>query len=181
MIQTIIKNSIRQRFIRAGFSGVIVVSIFLLGCKKEIQHTVYDNVIYEVNPVAVYASNAEKTKQKSAEQFASILCSNLTNKTLSGDALNNLSELMLSMGDKGLTNQMLLENFLGSPLISIPSNDEMRSNIDQFVTETYLKFFLRNPTEYEKYYFRDLISNDTSVTVEMIYSAFAQSNEYLFY
>ena len=174
------KNSFRKT------NGVITLSFMVIlwmitGCMKDSQHTVYDNVIYEVNPVAVYASNADKTKQKSPEQFVSILYTNLTNKTIPGDELNNLSELMLSMGDKGLTNQMLLENFLMSTDISIPSDGKMRSNTDQFIKETYLKFFLRNPTEYEKYFFKDLINKDVTITPEMIYAAFAQSNEYLFY
>lgn len=152
------------------------------GCKKEItQQTIYDNVIYEVNPVTVYASSAEKTKQKSPEQFISILYSNLTNKTIPGDDLNNLSELSLSFGDKELMNQVMLENFLGNPGIDIPTNDEMRSNPDAFVNETYLKFFLRIPTAYENYFLKDLISKDEGITPEMVYAAFAQSNEYLFY
>lgn len=161
---------------------LLLLSLFAWSCKKDIlQQTVYDNVIYEVNPVAVYASNAEKTKQKSPDQFISILYSNLTNKTLSGDALNSLSELSLSFGDKGLVNQMLLENFLKNPEISIPSTGEMRNDPDGFVQQTYLKFYLRNPTEYEKYYFKDLIQNDTLITAEMVYAAFSESNEYLFY
>jgi hypothetical protein len=168
----------RHHHILLAALAIIYTAIFLPGCKKDL---VYDNVVYEVNPVAVYASNADKSKQKSPEQFISILYSNLTNKTLSGDALNNLSELSLSFGDKGLMNQMLLENFLANPSISIPSDDEMRSNVEEFVKETYLKFYLRNPTEYEKYFFKKLITDDAAITPQMIYTAFAESNEYLFY
>jgi hypothetical protein len=182
----VFKEIADKQNISLATNGVITFSFMVMlwvisGCMKDSQHTVYDNVIYEVNPVAVYASNADKTKQKSPEQFVSILYTNLTNKTIPGDELNNLSELMMSMGDKGLTNQMLLENFLMSTDISIPSDAEMRRNTDEFVKATYLKFFLRNPTEYEKYYFKDLISKDVTITPEMIYAAFAQSNEYLFY
>ncbi|MEO6166798.1 MAG: hypothetical protein ABIO46_00955 [Chitinophagales bacterium] len=160
----------------------LVLFFFLSSCKKDItRQTVYDNVIYEVNPVSVYASNAEKTKQKSPAQFIAILYSNLTNKTIPGDDLNNLSELALSFGDKELMNNVLLENFLADPEIKIPTNEEMRSNMDEFVNQTYLKFFLRYPTAYEKYFLKDLISKDAAITSEMVYAAFAQSNEYLFY
>ena len=87
----------------------ILLSSFLWSCRKDIsQQIIYDNVIYEVNPVTVYASIAEKTRQKSPEQFISILYSNLTNKTIPGDDLNNLSELSLSFGDKGLMNQVMI-------------------------------------------------------------------------
>ncbi len=151
-------------------------------CKKDIsQQVIYDNVIYEITPVSVYANNAEKTKQKSAEHFISILYSNLTDKSIPADDLGNLAELALSVGDKELMNRVLLENMLADPQISIPSNEEMRSNITAFVNGTYLKFYLRNPTAYEAYYFQDLINHDSTITSEMVYAAFAQSNEYLFY
>ena len=50
-----------------------LVSIALLAsCKKEVlQKHVYDNVIYEVNPVTLYANNAQKTKQKTSLQYIS--------------------------------------------------------------------------------------------------------------
>ena len=74
-------------------------------------------------------------------------------------------------------NQVLLENFLGNPGIIIPTNDEMRSNPDAFVNETYLKFFLRYPTEYEKYYFKDMIIKDPDITSEMVYAvSYSQEN-----
>ncbi|MGB3076405.1 MAG: hypothetical protein WBB36_13830 [Chitinophagales bacterium] len=165
-----------------SLSALLLLSILFSGCKKDIsQQVIYDNVIYEVNPVSVYANNAEKVKQKSSEQFISVLYSNLTNKSIPGDDLNNLAELALSFGDKELMNRVLLENMLGEPDIKIPTNEEMRSNIEAFVNETYLRFFLRNPTPYEKYFFKDLINKDASLTSEMVYVAFAQSNEYLFY
>jgi hypothetical protein len=157
-------------------------SVALFSCKKEIiQKTVYDNTIYEVNPINLYSSNADKTKQKSAEQFISILYSNLTNETVPISDLNNMAELYASVGDKGLMNQMLLENFLSSPQIEIPTKEEMKNNVSVFVDQTYLKFYLRNPSEYEKYFFTSMIEADSTITPEMVYAAFAQSNEYLFY
>lgn len=161
---------------------LFTIGLLFGSCKKDLsQQIIYDNVIYEVNPVSVYASNAEKTKQKSPEHFISILYSNLTNKSIPGDDLSNLSELALSFGDKELMNLVLLENMLGDPEITVPTNEEMRSNTEEFVTETYLKFFLRNPSVYETYFFKDLINKDASITSQMVYVAFAQSNEYLFY
>ena len=76
---------------------------------------------------------------------------------------------------------MLLENILGSAEIQIPADEEMRNDLDLFVEQTYLKFYLREPSEYEKYYFKNLIDEDVAITPQMVYAAFAQSNEYLFY
>src|SRR5690242_15513673 len=96
---------------------IICSSLALLlslgSCKKEIiQKVIYDNTIYGVTPVTLYSSNADKTKQKSPEQFISILYSNLTNQTIPADDLNHIAEITYSIGDKGLVNTMLLENFL---------------------------------------------------------------------
>ncbi|HYV95581.1 MAG TPA: hypothetical protein VE978_27650 [Chitinophagales bacterium] len=160
----------------------LLLSLFLCSCKKEVlQKVIYDNTIYGVTPVNLYLSNADKTKQKSSDQFVSILYSNLTNQTIPADDLNHISEVTYSLGDKGLVNTMLLENFLNAPQIEIPSMQEMRSDISTFVSNTYLKFYLRKPSEYEKYFFTSMIEDDTAITPEMVYAAFAQSNEYLFY
>lgn len=60
--------------------NALVGAALLASCKKDVlQKRVYDNVIYEVNPVALYASNAEKTKQKSSTQYVSILYNDLFN------------------------------------------------------------------------------------------------------
>ncbi len=160
---------------------VLSISLVLSSCKKEIQQVVYDNTVYGVNTVHLYSSNAEKTKQKSPEQFISILYSNFTNQTIPADNLNQLSELTYSIGDKGLVNTMLLENFLNAPEIDIPTQQDMRNDINSFVENTYLKFYLREPSEYEKYFCTNMIQTDTLITPEMVYAAFAQSNEYLFY
>jgi hypothetical protein len=167
-----------------NFSWALILSLSALaaGCKKDItQQEIYSNVVYEVNPVEIYESNAEKNKQKSPEQFISLLYSDLFNETISGDALNNLAEIALSFGDKGLINTMLLENALNSPALDVPTNEEMRSNLPAFVEATYLRFYLRYPSEYEKHYFISLVEGDAGLTPELIYAAFAQSNEYLFY
>src|SRR6185436_5460130 len=108
----------------------LLLSIILCSCKKEVlQKVIYDNTIYAVSPGNLYLSNADKTKQKSSDQFVSILYSNLTNQTIPADDLNHISEVTYSLGDKGLVNTMLLENFLNAPQIELPSLQEMRSDI----------------------------------------------------
>jgi len=161
---------------------ITLLALTAVSCKKTtLQHTEYDNIIYEVNPVHLYESSSDKTKQKTAEEFISLLYTDLFNQTVSGDDLNRLSTLILSIGDKGLANQMILENMLNASNVDIPTTLEMQSNVDQFIDDAYVRFFLRHPTEYEKYYFKNLIANDPNIKPEMIYAAFVQSNEYLFY
>ncbi len=161
--------------------GVVLPMLFS-ACKKDVlKQNVYDNVYYEVTPVTLYTSNAEKNKQKSSIQYISILYSDLFHQTIPGSDLNNLGEVILSVGDKGLVNQMILERLLTLPGIQIPTQTQMNADLNSFITSAYQRFYLRNPTEYEKYYLKNLIQNDVSVTPEIVYEAFALSNEYMFY
>ncbi|MCS6917152.1 MAG: hypothetical protein RMK52_03610 [Chitinophagales bacterium] len=164
-------------------SAALVSGLLLFAsCKKEIiEKQQYGQVVYEVNSTTLYQSNLEKTRLKSSEQFVSILYSDLFNETPSIKYLNDLTELFLSFGDKRLLQQLYLENLLQDPQLTLPSNAEMRSDIPAFVTDTYLRFYQRMPSEYEKYYFTQLISNDTTITPEQVYAAFIQSNEYQYY
>jgi len=164
------------------FLLVFFSTIIFSSCKKEVlKQNVYDNVYYEVTPVTLYTSNAEKNKQKSSLQYISILFSDLFNQNIPGSDLNNIGEAILSIGDKGLANQLILERFLTLPGISIPTQTQMQADLNAFINSAYQRFYLRNPTEYEKIYLKNLIQNDSNITPEIVYAAFALSNEYMFY
>lgn len=154
----------------------------LVSCKKKtIEEVQYDNVIYGLDDVPIYSSNVEKTKQKSATQYLSILYSDLFNQAIPTTELTELGELTLALGDKGMANELLLTHYYKDPTVVVPTNTQMRANVDQFVEDTYIRFYLRYPTEYEKYYLSNLITNDAALTPENIYTSFALSNEYYFY
>jgi hypothetical protein len=57
----------------------------------------------------------------------------------------------------------------------------MRSNVDSFINNTYKRFYLRFPSEGEKAFFKNYIESNTNVSVEMVYTAFASSDEYQYY
>lgn len=163
-------------------SVLIAFLAIITACKRDvIEKRVYNNVIYEVNPVTLYLNNAQKTKQKTPLQYISILYANLFNQNISAQKLNELSEIFLSIGDKGIANSLTLNRFLAMNGVQIPSNQQMRNDIAAFVNETYLKFYLRNPTPYEAYQLKKMIAEDLAITPEMVYAAFALSNEYNFY
>lgn len=161
---------------------VAIAAVAMVACKKKtVEEVTYDNVIYELDDVPVYSSNVQKTKQKSPTQYISILYSDLFNKSIPTTELTELGELSLAMGDKGMANELLLTHYYNDPTVVIPTNAQMRADVNQFVEDTYIRFYLRFPTEYEKYYLADLINNDPALTPENIYTAFALSNEYYFY
>ncbi len=162
--------------------SVLCSTILITACKRDVfEKRVYDNVIYEVNPVTLYLNNGQKTKQKTSLQYISILYANLFNQNISAQKLNELSEVFLSIGDKEIANSLTLNRFLTLTGIQIPTNQQMRDDIPQFVSDSYLKFYLRNPTPYEAYQLQKMITDDLAVTPEMVYAAFALSNEYNFY
>jgi hypothetical protein len=154
----------------------------LSSCKKDVMQTrVYDNVYYEVNPVTLYATNAEKTKQKSSLQYISILYTDLFNQSMPATKLNQMSEVTLSVGDKTVASNLILQKLLVEPGVQVPTDQQMRSNVTQFVSETYLRFFQRHPTPYEAYQLKKMIDEDTNLLPEMVYAAFALANEYYYY
>jgi len=159
---------------------LIVISSLILGtvvifsgCEKE--------KVYDVNEQTILAPNAGKTKQKSDQQYIAILYANLFQTALSSDNLYEASECVQSIGDKDLVHEVLISNYMNQSGVILPSNQEMRSDIDAFITETYHRFLVRNPTEAERQYFKNYISTHPNVTPELVYFSFSLSNEYQYY
>ncbi len=144
------------------------------------QNTV-DNYIYEVNPVVVYQDNIEKTRQKTSELFISGTYANLFQTPIDAGTLSDLTEIRTATGDKQLVDELVLNNFINGGGAVIPTNQQMRSNIEVFIADTYLRFFLRIPNPYEVLELKKEIEADPELTPELIYQAFALSNEYKFY
>ncbi len=153
-------------------------------CRKDtttVHQNTVDNYIYGIDGENLYQSNAEKNKQKSPEQYVSILYSNLFQDGIAQNDLTDLAEIRRAIGDKQLADELILNAFVNDAGVVIPTNTEMRENIEQFIENTYLRFFLRKPDPYEVFELKNEIENDTVLTPELIYQAFALSNEYKFY
>lgn len=163
---------------------LFILLLPLISCKKEItvnKEQIVDNTIYELNPQVVYQSSSEKTKQKTSEQFLSILYANLFQTAIPQDDLIELSELRRSNGDKAAIDELIINSFINDANVIIPNNTEMRADIDAFVIATYVRFYLRKPTAYEAYYLKNEIESDTDLTPRLVYTTFALSNEYKYY
>lgn len=161
---------------------LLMAVFFLFSCKKEVEETiVYSNVIYDVDDVNIYSSNAEKTKQKSPELLLSIMYSDIFNQAIPTNKLLEIAELSLSNGDKTMFTEMIFSQFLTEPTASIPTNAQMRADVELFIENSYIRFFQRNPSEYERIFLKNLITNDNMITVENVFTSFALSNEYYFY
>ena len=125
-----------------------ILFLFLLltffSCTKEniTQKEQNGTVQFGLNDEVVYQSNVEKTKQKTSELYISLLYSNLFQNNINSQDLAQIAGIRLGSGDKQLADELFLNAFVNSNPI-IPSNMAMRDDIDQFIMDTYLRFFLR--------------------------------------
>jgi len=158
----------------AFFLGLLILSF--AACKKDVAQDQY-----EVNPVKLYPSIGAKNKNKTQEQYVSILYTNLFQRALSGNQLVEIIDCLESIGDKELGREVLISNFMNDSEVVLPSDSVMRANPDVFTEQTYERFFVRKPSEAEKTWFRNFIEANPQLSAEMIYFAFALSNEYLYY
>jgi len=169
--------------IRTTF-GILLLLLLLSGCRTEtliIRETEVDNYIYGVDGETIYTSNVEKTLQKSSDQYLSILYANLFQTPIPANILASTGEIRLATGDKQLADELILNALVNGGAALIPSNQAMRADVEGFIEATYRRFFLRNPSPYELYELKVLIEGDPELTPELIYQAFALSNEYKFY
>jgi hypothetical protein len=138
-------------------------------------------VVFGVEPQVVYEDKARKTKRKSDAEYISILYTNLYQVPISPNQLYKTQNIIFSIGDRNVASELVLSNYFNTLTLKIPTNTEMRSNIDSFVENTYKRFYLRYPSEGEKTFFKNYISTNSNVSVEMVYTAFAVSDEYQYY
>lgn len=152
-------------------SAILILSF--TSCEKDVE--------YEVNEETILPPNANKTKLKSDQQYIAILYANLFQTALSSDNLFEASECIQSIGDKTLAHEVLISNYMNKSDVILPTNEEMRADLDAFITETYNRFLVRNPTEAERQYFKNYINTHPNVRPELVYFSFALSNEYQYY
>lgn len=163
---------------------VILLLFSILSCTKETitQNTpVVDEYLYEINGETLYQSNLEKDKEKSSEQYVSILFTNLFQTTVPQDDLFELAEIRTATGDKQLADELLLNGMVNNDQVIIPSGELMRFDPETFIRQTFNRFYLREPTPYEMIELKKIIEDDPFIEPEIIYQAFALSNEYKFY
>ena len=152
---------------------VLLLLLVLASCTKE--------PIYDLNDVELLPASANKDQPKTNEQYVAILHANLFQNGLSANEIYGIGQCIESIGDKELAREVIISNFMNKPGVIIPSDAQMRADIDAFTVETYRRFLVRDPSEAEKTWFRNYIEADPNVTPEIVYFSFAMSEEYLFY
>ena len=158
-----------------AMQGLFSLLMLLYACKKEKQ------VSFGVTNQKLYEDKAKKTKRKSDAEYISILYTNLYQSPISPSQLYKTQNIIFSIGDRSVAVETVLSNYFNTSGLKIPPNTEMRKNVDSFITNSYKRFFLRFPSEGEKTFFRNYINSHSTVSVELVYTAFAASDEYQYY
>lgn len=170
LIDRQMRKTISRSLILLLLAGLTVTS----SCKKEEDS-------YIVNTQLILPASAIKTKLKTDQQYVAILHANLFQTALSANQLYDIARCMESIGDKEVAREVIISNFMNKPGVQIPTDSVMRLDIDYFISETYERFLVRQPSQAEITYFKNYILADPNVTPELVYFSFALSNEYLFY
>lgn len=155
------------------FTLIVAILLLFTACKKE--------YIFGVDDVDVVQNSASKNNVKTTTEFVSIAYSDVFGTTIPQNYLTKLSLAYLSFGDKKLVEDIIIKNMLNAPGVQLPSQQTMLADIDLFVTNTYKKFYNREPGEYELWKMKQLIEADQTITPELIYYAFLTSDEYRYY
>lgn len=152
---------------------LVLMLFFATACRKE--------PIYELQQVDLRPPSPDKDQLKTNEEYVAILHANMFQTGLSANEVYELAQCIESIGDKELAREVVISNFMNKPGVIIPTDEEMRADIDAFMIATYNRFLVRDPNEAEKTWFRNYIEADPYVTPELIYFSFALSDEYMYY
>lgn len=159
--------------IKIGLLMVCVVGIF--ACTKE-RRVRYEVVNQQANDIVI-----DKNKAKTDRQYISILYANLFQEALPINQQVATQNVIQSVGDRALVYEIILSNYMNKSGVILPPVSEMKDNPEQFIIDTYKRFYLRIPSELEKSFFVNFFANNPNVTPELVYTAFAASDEYIFY
>ena len=156
-----------------GFCLLFLVLLAITACKKD--------TFYEVNPVDVSQTGADKPNLKSNIELISIAYSDLFGSSISQSQLNDLSGAYESFGDKNVLVEIIIKNMLNTPGVNLPAAPDMRADIPGFIDNTYRKLYNRQPNEFERWFLEDQIAKDTTLSPELIYYSMMTANEYRYY
>lgn len=152
----------------------LVFSVLLSSCKEE-------KYSYELEDLEILLDGPEKDKEKTVQQYLNILYANLYQTPLSPRKLVEMTDVVASIGDKQVAYEVIVAKMMNDPLIQLPADSLMRNDPEAFIVETYNRFYVRKPTQAELNFFLNFIQSNPEVTTELVYFAFALSNEYYYY
>lgn len=145
------------------------------GCKKE---TTY---VYDVDKLEVRKPAGAKDNVKSQAEFIAIAYTDITGQTVSSSIMEQLLAPYQAFSDQKLLEQMIVKSFVNISDNRIPTDTEMRTDVEAFVTATYERLYNRAPDEFELYAVTKMIKEDAAFTAREVYFAMMTADEYRYY
>lgn len=152
---------------------VILLVLSIFSCKKTEKKTVY-----QVQEVFVEQPGADKPNVKKSTEYISIAYSDLYQKSIPSELLDELTESYVAFADVTVIEDLIIRNFLNDDKVVVPSDSDMRNDIPVFVKNCYNQFYGREASGQEAWYLQKLIEDNAGLTPEVIYYSFLTSNEY---
>jgi hypothetical protein len=137
--------------------------------------------LYEVNPVAVQSPGSIKSNAKSTVEFLTIAWADLFGTQIPQQELSKLNTVYVSFGDKKMIEDRILLNFLSKSGLQIPAQTNVAGDTTLYINNTYKKLFNRDANAFEKYYLKEQIRLNASMSSKVIWYALMTSNEYRYY
>jgi len=157
------------------FTYAFVLLVFFSSCTEEKEYQ------YGITDVNVGNENGDKNNRKSTTEFISIAYTDVFGARIPQTKLVNLSVVYSSFGDLNVIEERIISNFLNDPAAVIPATPVVNGDTTQFIINCYKKFYNREPSEIEKYFWLGQIKTNASATPSAIYFAMMTSDEYRFY
>lgn len=161
--------------------AIICYLLFLIGLAFSSCRQGEDHYVYAMRELGVSDLEADKRQEKSSTQYIAVLYTNLFQKAIGPSELQEMEASMNAIGDKTLAKRMLIGTFLKKGDAKVPSMEEMRHDVPAFIRETYVRFFVREPSQAELIYLQNFIESRPQLEPHIIYTTFALSDEYQFY
>ena len=158
----------------AGFIALLL-ALTAWGCQVE------PDVTYGLETLELGSATADKDRLKSLDQWIVILHADLFGESLGSADLFDIKQAFMSVGDQDLAREVLISNFMQDPNVVLPDPAEIMNDPDTFINDTYVRFLVRYPTEAERTWLKNFLSANPTVTPELMFTAFALSEEYLHY
>jgi hypothetical protein len=154
---------------------ILVLVVGFTACKVE------DYYVYGIEDLGITPVNSEKNKAKTHAQYISILYTNMFQKAIGPNQMLQALKAIESIGDKRVAYDILVSKYMNDPDLKLPTAESMREDPEAFVRETYTRFLVRQPTEAELQWMINYIESRPALTPELVYFAFATSNEHYHY
>jgi len=158
-----------------GNAWCMLGMMLAFGCAPE------PEVTYGLQPLEIAASTVDKDRAKSMDQWITILHADLFGVALGSGELFEIKQAFASVGDQEIAREVLVSNFMRDPDVQLPDAAVMAQDPDAFINDTYVRFLVRYPTEAERQWMRNFLASNPNMTPELVYTAFALSEEYLHY